>query len=88
VEAKRAETIGDEVQASQAEGLEGAKMGGAHSPVRGAMGNTNEPKRIVSPRPARLEVSETKAIRSPGRWMHDVLPTDSVKLSALEMAGS
>jgi hypothetical protein len=52
------------------------------------MGNSNEPKRIVSHRLVRLEVSDTKAIRSLGQWMHDVLPTDGAKLLVSEMAGS
>jgi hypothetical protein len=44
----------------------GVKMGGSHSPMREAMGNFNEPKRIVSLRLVRLDMSEMKAIRSPG----------------------
>jgi hypothetical protein len=43
----------------------GAKMGGAHSPARRAMGNSNKPKRTVSLRLVRLDASEMKAIRSP-----------------------
>jgi hypothetical protein len=41
----------------------------------GAAGNSSEPKRIVLPRLARSEVLEMEAIRSPGQWTHDVLPT-------------
>jgi hypothetical protein len=63
----------NEVQASEAEGLEGAKTGGAHSPMCGAMENSNEPKQILSPRLARPEVLETKAIRSSGWWTNDVI---------------
>jgi hypothetical protein len=49
--------------------------------VHGATGNSSEPKRIVPPRLMRLEVPEMEAIQLPGRWMHDVLPTDDAKLS-------
>jgi hypothetical protein len=78
----------NEVQASEAEGLEGREDGGSHNPTREAMENSNELKRIVSLKLVRLEVSETKAIRSPGHRMHNVLPTDGAKLSVPEMAGS
>jgi hypothetical protein len=82
--------IGDEVQASEAEGLawKGVKTGGSHSPACGALGNSNEPKRIVPLRIMRLDVPKMEAIRSPGWWTHDVLPTDGAKLSVPEMAGS
>jgi hypothetical protein len=40
----------------------GVKMGGAHSPTRGALGNSNELKQIILPRLVKLEVSEMKAI--------------------------
>jgi hypothetical protein len=40
----------------------GMKMGGAYSPACRAMGNSNKPKRIVSPRLVKLEVSEMKVI--------------------------
>jgi hypothetical protein len=63
-------------------------MGGAHSPARGAMGNSNEPKQIISLRLVRLDVSEMKATQSPGQWMHDALPTDGAKLSVPEIVGS
>jgi hypothetical protein len=52
------------------------------------MGNSNEPKRIVSHRLLRLEALEMKAIQSPGQWTHDVLPMDGAKLLVPEMAGS
>jgi hypothetical protein len=74
--------------ASEAEGPKGAKMGGAHSPACGAMGNSNEPKRIGSPRLTRPKVPEMKAIQLRGRWTHDVLPTYGAKLSVPEMTGS
>jgi hypothetical protein len=61
----------------------GTKTRGAHSPVRGAMGNSNEPKQIVSLRIVRLDVSETKAIRSSGQWTHDAFPIDGAKLLVL-----
>jgi hypothetical protein len=63
-------------------------MGGSHSPMRGATGNSSESKRIVPSRLARLEVPDMEAIQSPGRWTHDVCPTDGTILSVLEMAGS
>jgi hypothetical protein len=56
-EVMRAEMIGNKVQDSKTEGLKGMKMGGAHSPARGALGNSNELKRIISSRLAKLEVS-------------------------------
>jgi hypothetical protein len=62
MEVKRAETIGNEIQDSEAEGLEGREDGGAHSPARRAKGNSNEPKRIISHKLMRLEVSKMKAI--------------------------
>jgi hypothetical protein len=52
------------------------------------MGNSNEAKRIVSHRLVRLEASEMKAIRPPGQWTYDVLPTDGAKLLVPEIAGS
>jgi hypothetical protein len=52
------------------------------------MGNSNELKRIISLRLVRLDVSETKAIRPPGQWTHDVLPPDDAKLSVPKIAGS
>jgi hypothetical protein len=66
----------------------GAKMVGSQSLARGAVGNSNETKRIISLRLVRLDVSEMEAIRSPGWWTQDVLPTDSAKLSIPEMAGN
>jgi hypothetical protein len=54
--------IGDKVQASEVESLEGREGGGSHSPRRGAVGNSSEPKRIAPPRLARLEMPETEAI--------------------------
>jgi hypothetical protein len=56
--------------------------------MRGATGNSSESKRIVPSRLARLEVPDMEAIQSPGRWTHDVCPTDGTILSVLEMAGS
>jgi hypothetical protein len=52
------------------------------------MGNSNEPKQIISLRLVRLDVSEMKATQSPGQWMHDALPTDGAKLSVPEIVGS
>jgi hypothetical protein len=75
--------IGDEVQASKAENLEGHEDGGSQNPTREAMGNSNEPKQIVSLRIVRLDVSETKAIRSSGQWTHDAFPIDGAKLLVL-----
>jgi hypothetical protein len=63
-------------------------MGGSHGPMCGALGNSNEPKRIIPPRLARSKVPEMEAIQSPGWWMHDVFPTNGAKLSVLEIAGS
>jgi hypothetical protein len=57
---ERAETIGDEVQASEAESLEGREDVGF--PRSKAMGNSNKSKRIVSLRLTRLDVSEMNAI--------------------------
>jgi hypothetical protein len=66
----------------------GVKTGGSHSPTHEAMGNSNEPKQIVLLRLVSLDVSDTKAIRSPRQWTHDVLSTVGAKLSVPEMAGS
>ena len=45
---------------------EGGNGGGAHNPSRGIVGNSREPKRIVSPRLAAGAVNEvTETIRSP-----------------------
>jgi hypothetical protein len=52
------------------------------------MGNSNELKGIVSLKLMRLDMSKMKAIRSPGQWAHDALPTVGSKLSVLKMAGS
>jgi hypothetical protein len=40
----------------------GVKTGGSHSPARGAVGNSNKPKRIVSLRLMSLDVLEMEAI--------------------------
>jgi hypothetical protein len=61
VEAKHAETA-TKSKLPKRKAWKGAKIGGAHNPACGAMGNSNEPKQIVSPRLTWLEVSETKAI--------------------------
>jgi hypothetical protein len=85
---KHAETIGNGVQASEAEVLEGSEDGRfPHSNARGR-GKLSEPKWIVPPRLSRSEVPKMEAVRSPGRWTQDVLPTDSAKLSVSKIAGS
>jgi hypothetical protein len=71
---------------SKQKAWKGMKTGGSHSPMRGAVGNSNESKRIVPPRLARSEVREMEAIQTPRWWTHDVLFTDGAKLSVLEMA--
>ena len=50
MEVQCTELVGDELQASELEGLGRRDGGGAHNPSRGIVGNSREPKRIVSPR--------------------------------------
>ena len=63
VEVEHAEPVGDEVQASEEEGLGWLKMGGTHIPTGGSAGNSNEPKRVVSLEPAMAKMAEKWAIR-------------------------
>ena len=62
-EAKYADPVGDEVQASEEEGLDGSKTGGTHIPIGGSAGNSSERKRIILPEPAMAKVAEKWAIR-------------------------
>ena len=63
VEAKYAELVSDKVQTSKEEGLGGTKTRGAHIPASGSVGNSSEPKRIVSLEPAMPKMVERWAIR-------------------------
>ena len=63
VEVQFAEPVGDEVQASEEEGLDGSKTGGTHIPIGGSAGNSSERKRIILPEPAMAKVAEKWAIR-------------------------
>jgi hypothetical protein len=56
--------------------------------MRGAAGNSSEPKRIIPPKLTRSEVPEMEAIQSLGWWTHDVFPTDSANLSVSEVVGN
>ena len=57
------EPVGDEVQASEEEGLGWFEDGWNHIPTGGSAGNSSEPKRIVSPEPTMAMVAEKWAIR-------------------------
>ena len=63
VEVEYAEPVGDEVQASEEEGLGWLKDGWNRIPAGESAGNSKEPKRIVSPEPAMAGVAEKWAIR-------------------------
>ena len=63
VEAKHAEPVDDEVQASKEEGLGWLKDGRTHIPTGGSAGNYSEPKRVVSLEPAMPKMAERWAIR-------------------------
>ena len=63
VKAKHAELVGDEVQASKEEGLGWLKDGWNPHPIGESVGNSSEPKRIVSPEPTTVRVAEKWAIR-------------------------
>ena len=63
MEVKHAEPVGDEVQASEEEGLGWLEDGGTHIPIGGSVGNSSEPKQIVSLEPAMAKVPKRWAIR-------------------------
>ena len=49
MEVQCTELVGDELLTFELEGLGRRDGGGAHNPSRGIVGNSREPKRIVSP---------------------------------------
>jgi hypothetical protein len=80
--------IGNEVQASEAEGLEGREDGRCPQPSAWGHGKLQraEANHIAQAREAGGVVDEGHPM--PGQWTHDVLPTVGAKLSVSKIAGS
>ena len=62
-EVKHVVPVGNEIQASKRKAWDSSKTGGIHIPVGGSVGNSSEPKRVVSLEPAMAKVAEKRAIR-------------------------
>jgi hypothetical protein len=80
MEVEHAKMIRDEVQASEAESLEGREDGRCQQPSVRGHGELQQAKANRIAQAHEAGGAEMKAIRSPGWWTHDVLPTDGAKI--------